>query len=681
MKHSIILLAVFLACAGRLGAQGSASIETRSILRLQDRRQGGDTLARIWRKARDPLVRERVMIACANIRQGIPSDLPAAGLADSSAEVRREAAFALGRIGGGAAAEALMRAAAEEKNARVAEEICSALGKIVGAVTLDSLLRLSAMPLLRPVSPAAYCILIARCAVRRVNSPRASEFLRRGAESPDASARYWSAYAMSRIRDAALLSRNGKEILSLCVDREGETRTCAVAALPFISDTAQARNALLRAFGDRDWRVRVAAARSAAALTVPGEVLFPGRLLRLAGDRMDNAAIGALQALQACAVKCPDECIKRAGTDLRRIIASAGRCRALRREAALALAALQPSTEPEYFLRQAGNGKIDSASAVEALGLCRGSASLDALLALTAVPVSPRVACALVGSLRSVLPSADAARRGRIVSYLVRCLFSGDIALVTTAAEACGDSLVRAAPGSERIPAAAVSALSGVNALTDVEPIVALCDLVRAWNVSAAAPLLEAKLALKDRVVRAAAGRALAAITGKAESAPDSSFAPAFSDEDWDYLDGIRPAEEALVETSRGAFVVRFLPRDAPFSVLRILKLIDRGFYDGLAFHRVVPGFVIQGGDPRGDGWGGPGWTMRTECTSRRFLRGSVGIASAGEDTEGSQLFVTHCATPHLDGRYTVIGEVVRGMNVVDRIQAGDAIRSIRRIR
>ncbi|HET9834246.1 MAG TPA: peptidylprolyl isomerase, partial [Vicinamibacterales bacterium] len=99
---------------------------------------------------------------------------------------------------------------------------------------------------------------------------------------------------------------------------------------------------------------------------------------------------------------------------------------------------------------------------------------------------------------------------------------------------------------------------------------------------------------------------------------------------------------------------------------------------NNLTFHRVVPDFVVQGGDPRGDGEGGPGYTVRDEISQRVYLRGTVGIALDWHDTGGSQFFITHSPQPHLDAKYTVIGRVLAGMDVVDRLQQNDVIRRIR---
>ena len=128
------------------------------------------------------------------------------------------------------------------------------------------------------------------------------------------------------------------------------------------------------------------------------------------------------------------------------------------------------------------------------------------------------------------------------------------------------------------------------------------------------------------------------------------------------------------METDRGRIVIELFADETPVTAANFLSLARDGFYDGLTLHRVVPGFVIQGGCPRGDGWGGPGYSIPCEVTARPYERGSVGMALAGKDTGGSQFFITHSPQPHLDGRYTLFGRVKEGMDVVDRIQPGDRI-------
>jgi cyclophilin family peptidyl-prolyl cis-trans isomerase len=107
------------------------------------------------------------------------------------------------------------------------------------------------------------------------------------------------------------------------------------------------------------------------------------------------------------------------------------------------------------------------------------------------------------------------------------------------------------------------------------------------------------------------------------------------------------------------------------------MRLARAGFYNGLRFHRVVPNFVAQDGDPRGDGNGGPGYTIRDELNRRRYGRGAVGMALSGPDTGGSQYFITHSPQPHLDGHYTVFGRVVAGWGALDALVQGDRVEGI----
>ena len=138
--------------------------------------------------------------------------------------------------------------------------------------------------------------------------------------------------------------------------------------------------------------------------------------------------------------------------------------------------------------------------------------------------------------------------------------------------------------------------------------------------------------------------------------------------------------KEARIETDKGTMVAELYPEAAPGTVANFEKLANSGFYDGLSFHRVIPDFVVQGGCPKGDGTGGPGYTIRceTEGNPHKHQRGSLSMAHAGKDTGGSQFFICHSPQPHLDGKHTVFGRVTQGLEVVDAIRRSDHMQSIR---
>ncbi|MFN8254691.1 MAG: peptidylprolyl isomerase [Bacteroidales bacterium] len=146
---------------------------------------------------------------------------------------------------------------------------------------------------------------------------------------------------------------------------------------------------------------------------------------------------------------------------------------------------------------------------------------------------------------------------------------------------------------------------------------------------------------------------------------------------DWQMITGINPNQKVEVVTTKGNFILELFVNEAPMSVSNFLKLISDSFYENIPIHRTVPNFVIQHGCPRGDGWGGPDYVINSEFSMNYFHEGSLGMASAGKDTESSQWFITNSPTPHLDGRYTNFGKVLAGMEVVHQLEMGDIVKSI----
>jgi cyclophilin family peptidyl-prolyl cis-trans isomerase/HEAT repeat protein len=208
----------------------------------------------------------------------------------------------------------------------------------------------------------------------------------------------------------------------------------------------------------------------------------------------------------------------------------------------------------------------------------------------------------------------------------------------------------------------------------------AALDALTAIDPAAARPLLTAALTDRDWAVRVRAAENLRKLDPAADISPmrpapeptvtelaavDTFIAPKFS-------------PQAYIDTSKGTIQFELAVLDAPRTVANFIALARRNYFRGVQLHRVVPDFVVQDGDPRGDGQGGPGYTIRDEINQRPYLRGTVGMALDWADTGGSQFFITHSPQPHLDGRYTVFGQVVSGMDVVDRLQQWDTIERIR---
>lgn len=136
--------------------------------------------------------------------------------------------------------------------------------------------------------------------------------------------------------------------------------------------------------------------------------------------------------------------------------------------------------------------------------------------------------------------------------------------------------------------------------------------------------------------------------------------------------------KKAIIETEKGDIVLELFENDAPNTVANFVKLINKGYYNGLKFHRVIPNFMIQGGCPVGNGTGGPGYAIKCEINPKKHTKGTLSMAHAGKDTGGSQFFITHSPQPHLDGVHTVFGQVIEGMDVVNAIRQGDVMKQVK---
>ena len=136
---------------------------------------------------------------------------------------------------------------------------------------------------------------------------------------------------------------------------------------------------------------------------------------------------------------------------------------------------------------------------------------------------------------------------------------------------------------------------------------------------------------------------------------------------------------KVAIQTNRGTIELELYPEHAPNTVNNFVFLAGQGFYDGVAFHRVINDFMIQGGDPSGSGAGGPGYKFDCETASNplKHERGVISMANAGPNTNGSQFFITHVACPHLDGNHTVFGRVTQGLDVVDAVEQGDVMETV----
>ena len=292
-----------------------------------------------------------------------------------------------------------------------------------------------------------------------------------------------------------------------------------------------------------------------------------------------------------------------------------------------------------------------------------------------------------VDRLRRMLDDSDKRVVGSVIESLTRLRAPGlnDLLLAQIKSQDEGIRIAAARSiGQARIPGGAAAlreayhAWASDPALHDAREA-ALTALAR-YGAQDAAETVKAALADSDWALRVHAAALMHDIDPAFDAVHAIRPAPGPSAVPYDSPDLIDPqiSPHAFIETAKGTIEFEFTVLDAPQTVQNFIALARKGYFNGLQIHRVVPNFVIQDGDPRGDGSGGPGYTIRDELNDWPFVRGTVGMALSGPDTGGSQFFIMHSPAPHLDGKYTVFGHVVNGIEVIDKIAPLDVIERVR---
>jgi cyclophilin family peptidyl-prolyl cis-trans isomerase/HEAT repeat protein len=616
----------------------------------------------------EPRVRRRAALALGRV--GAPAAvLPLADLLDDpDVEVSQMAAFALGLIGDEVARPALL-AALVEPDPVLQGRAAEALGRIgdradapaVGAMLYAHVLSGAlegigpdelGYPLSAPVEAirlGAYALADLRAYDQLAGAVLDSQGL--------PVSRWWPiAYALQRVGDPralptllTLLETPGRYTAAFAL------RGIAAARSPATSDRLRA---IVTGRG-ADTAVVIQAIRALAAI---GDRASVPVFTEMMSDRAVTGAlrIEAVSALMTLVDESHVDLLLELVTDP---------TPTTRRDALTALARVEPQTFVTALAALEPDRDWSVRAAVAAaLATLPGTQGLPRL-ALMLQDQDTRVLPAVISAVATV--DAPAAR-----DLLLDRLGSDDFMVRATAAGLLADAKVVAA-----VPQLVNAYQNAVGDSTYVARAAILRALTR-LDPAAARPLLDEALADREWAVRihAAALRAelgLGTEDGDAAILPAASSRPADAPE-WQALANPPFSPHAFIETHVGTIEIELAVLDAPLTVANFVALARKGFFNGLAIHRVVPDFVVQDGDPRGDGQGGPGYTIRDEVNQRPYLRGTVGMALDWEDTGGSQFFITHSPQPHLDGTYTVFGHVVSGMEVVDGLLPGDVVQRVR---
>jgi cyclophilin family peptidyl-prolyl cis-trans isomerase/HEAT repeat protein len=682
------------------------------ILRAEDDRRWDDDLRSLLTH-NSSTVRIRAALAAGRIgNDSAVADLVRLLKNDRVPDVRAMAAFALGEIESPLAASDLVQVVNHRGPLRA--RAIEALGKIAAALPREQEARQKelAKSILEELSsehrsraaPEDLTVLLGLTAVLRSRPTNAGPLVAEFLTYSNPRIRANAANTLARLR----LNDGNAELRKLLTSSDPDVRANAARVLGATEDKTAFNSLLDRAVSDPDSRVRVSAIRALASLKGAsatarlierGDVLLASATARTKktprGVPVEaNELLEIASTLGRLRQNTNDERTVRWLRQLRPVIGAAP-------EVEIALARIYPKSYPaqlgaglparervqEVLLMDwraassvaQGLGELatlpDTTS--DNKGVRENAADLlRAMLDYQNSDISVKTVAPVHSeyAIPDVLRAFAAFKPKDLRKVLGSHLAHRDVIIRGTAAELLGEL-----PPEESITSALVEALPV--SLRDKElndAALAILDVLGKQKNAKANDAIKSALDSQDHLIRR---RAVSLLKANAVGDFSSRIAVVKSGNttaDYDRaISRIGTTVNAVVSTTKGSFTIQLLPEEAPLTVDNFIQLASRNYFRGITVHRVVPNFVIQDGDPRGDGNGGPGYQIRCEINQAPYGRGAVGMALSGKDTGGSQWFVTHAPQPHLDGGYTVFGNVIAGMDVVDSIVRGDVIQSI----
>ncbi len=697
-----------------LTAFSQADVAVR-ILKAEDERRYDVVLEGLLKNA-NPVVRSRAALAAGRIGDERAVTGLAALLESGDETVRTAAAFAIGEIESVKAVDIVVRFLDDSNTPdAIRAKLVEAAGKIAAANAKDEKSKELGKAILdtlkaengKGVKQSREVVLMGITAALRARPEGTGIVVAKFLTNADARIRADAANTLSRVR-----AKNANETLRAILGEDGDpgARANAARALGAAEDK-DAFNALIEAFKDRDLRVRVSAIRSLAALKDPKAA----DLLTARGEKL-------LAGYRRSAFAAPSEKneMLEIATALGNLLANTGNARAFKFLGNYA--ALDKGQSPEIYVARF---RISPGKIGDGAGMIKGWRQYVMLAQVVSEFAGIEPKTDEVKKLKSELPdlmrplakayvSDDQEYQGAaamsapdvirafakyktddLAEVLRRGLTSKDIFIRATSAELLAE-LPASKDNTDLLKTAFGKSLLTDKAYNDAQ--LAMLDALYKLDKKESAGTLIDALNAPDYLVRkkafdllkevpeTSAEVANATTQRKNQVLPYAAASGTKQGQILNTLPDYRRAVsrkngkvKAILTTEKGAFTIDLLPEDAPLTVDNFIKLAKTGYFNGLEVHRVVANFVMQDGDPRGDGNGGPGWSIRCELNTVPFERGAVGMALSGKDTGGSQWFVTHSPQPHLDGGYTVFGRVNEaGMKIVDNIVRGDKIISVK---
>lgn len=651
-----------------------ADATLQSVVDLQIQRDGTALAAMLMHKRAD--VRARAALALASVQAGEAlSPLLAAASRDTDAHVRRDAAFAVGQLGRASSVSGLAAAFEAESDARVRDRILEALGKIGSPEATTALLSVDVTAAEEGRRALALSV---NGAVKGVQSQEAQDFLLARLDDRDAAVRTGAAYYFGRQGNPSFWFPHIAQIRNALGDyrRDDPAAMHLVQALGVAREVSDTERLADWAGSATDWRIR-----SNAMVALAGRALDSAAqdaLMAGLDDASEHVAMNAATALGGSAQ--PPLVLGEIENWIDRnpqrtvVIEPLIRMLAIQNEREFVLDWIDALDERDEA------GWSVGLIAIRSLG---GREGLDRLRVAVNSP-SESIAGSAVAAMtqRWSVDNRDPQLRQVYFDIFAEALSSGVPQLEFAAGQVLTDPLFFPLESQQLLLDMYQRKLTENESREAAE----FLRLIAVTNAPGAEGLLHEALEHPAAVVRLIAASGIQRLTGEivevdtVEDAPevrrgsvDLEYDPTVID--WAYLATIGDSPQIVFDTNRGRIVLELDTEQAPHSVQTITRLISEGRFDGVLFHRVIPNFVAQGGDVSGDdGRGGPGFQITSEFNELPYVRGAIGLASAGKDTEGSQFFLAHSLLPHLDGGYTVFGWVVEGLGTMDSIVRGDEI-------
>jgi len=648
-KMSLTLLTTLLmTAAGGYGAKAGrydplmatpASRDTlRNLALWEDQRVTGEGQLFAYLGSPNPLVRLRTVEVIGRIQDPADVDVLVSMLDDTDARVVTEALFALGQTGADTAASALIQFCKTAKGKQLAVGL-EALGKIGGDAAAKFLMESMHDFSARIRGEAAM-------AMARAGEKSTIPSLLIAIHDPDAGVAWRAIYGLEKNE----YDRVGKSVTPFLKNRDPLVKQYSARTLGK-QKYKDAVNPLMSVLGDRDIRVVVNASRALGEIGDDDAAQLLGELA--AKHPSHHARKASMEALGEIREKKVNDYMIRSLVDK-----SSG----VRIAATQALAKTLEDGADVFISQSVDDGnRLVRAAAIECYGTARVERRIPTLMEKAEWSDDAMMRSAAVRALANLEDDA-------VGPFLVNMMSDKDWVVSTEAVTALGEQDYRQAAKN------IIDTYHARVSRNDVNIRLEALEVLGEWQSKEAVGLAQGAINDKDKRIRTAAATLLESVGADSVVAMSDR---AIYEENFDRsrrrsLSAPLGVRHAVIATSHGEVELELFGDDAIQTVANFINLAEAGFYNGLTFHRVVPNFVVQGGCPRGDGWGDAGYYIRSEFTQHRYDTGYVGVATDGKDTGGSQFFITLSPQPHLNGRYTIFGRVTKGMDVVWLIDQGD---------